>query len=58
MKQYKTTIEYYICPECGMKFPIPRKKRREKGHIKDLWCPGCKKIQKFVKGEQYESNLL
>jgi len=46
-----TTIEYYICPECGLKFPIPRQKRREKGHIKDLWCVNCRKVQKFVKGE-------
>ena len=35
--------------ECGLIFPIPRKKSaaREKGHIKDIWCPSCEKIRKF-----------
>lgn len=38
-----------ICPECGRNFPIIRaaSKTREKGHIKDLYCPFCKKDQKF-----------
>ena len=42
-------IHYLTCSECGNKFPIPRKfgAFREKGHIKDIWCPYCKKIQKF-----------
>lgn len=37
------------CGECGLVFPIPRMKhaRREKGHIKDLWCYRCGKITKF-----------
>ena len=48
-KRKKITIEYYICPECGFEFPIPRERRREKGHIKDLWCPICKVEQKMVK---------
>ena len=39
-----------ICPECGKKFPIIRiaSKTREKNHIKDLYCPYCKKEQKFL----------
>lgn len=41
-------ISYFVCPECGNKFPIPRPKsmRREKNHIKDLWCPFCRKVVK------------
>lgn len=50
MKKKRVTIEIYICPECGLKFPIPRERRREKGHIKDIWCPICKKTQKFELG--------
>lgn len=36
-----------ICPDCGNIFPIPRKKyrQRERGHIKTLWCPFCKREQ-------------
>lgn len=38
------------CSECGMTFPIPRKKsvRREAGHIKDLWCFKCKTTTKHL----------
>lgn len=46
-------ISYLICPECRTKFPIPRKRdrRREKNHIKDLYCPHCRKAQKFVENK-------
>ena len=39
-----------VCPECGRKFPIPRKmsRQREKMHIKDLFCPFCGKVQKMT----------
>ena len=42
------------CTECNTVFPIPRRraKRREKGHIKDLWCYRCKKITKFKENEK------
>ena len=42
------TINDFVCPECGQTIPLPRRKGkvREKGHIKDLWCPFCQKIQK------------
>ena len=42
-------ISTFVCPDCGTEMPIPRwlGRRREKGHIKDLYCPKCKKIQKF-----------
>lgn len=38
-----------ICNECGCKMTVPREhgNMRKKGHIKDLWCPICKKDTKF-----------
>lgn len=46
MSKYISSI--LICPECGSKLPIPRMKRmREKNHIKDMYCPTCKKEQKM-----------
>lgn len=44
----KFEISNFVCPECGNKFPLPRPKsmRRGKGHIKDLYCPFCKKVVK------------
>lgn len=48
MRVNEYTISDFICPECGRSFPLPRQKskRREKGHIKDLYCPFCKKYVK------------
>ena len=48
MKRQKYTTSYFICPECGGTFPLPRKKskRRDKGHIKDLYCVYCGKVVK------------
>jgi len=42
------TINYFVCPECGHEIPLPRRKSkvRERGHIKDLYCPWCGKVQK------------
>ena len=50
MRINKFEISQFICPECSGAFPLPRQKswRREKGHIKDLWCPYCKKVVKTV----------
>lgn len=44
MKRQSYTISTCICPDCGLKFPISRKKAeaREKGHHKYIWCPNCK----------------
>ena len=50
MKQVRNyTISRCVCMECGLVFPIPRKKQsaRKKGHIKNLWCSSCKEIRKF-----------
>lgn len=50
MRVNKYEISNFICSECGNSFPLPRQKswRREKGHIKDLWCPFCKKKVKTI----------
>ncbi len=39
----------FICPVCSNQFPIMRNhgKHRERGHIKDIWCPFCKADRKF-----------
>lgn len=50
MKRQKYTISYFICPECGNITPLPRKKssKRNKGHIKDLFCIRCNEIVKTM----------
>ena len=57
----KFEIVDFVCPECGNKFPIPRpnNKRREKGHIKDLWCPFCEKVVKMkeVKPKEIHTSM-
>lgn len=47
-RRNKYTISQFVCLECGNKFPLPRpmNQKREKYHIKDLYCPHCKKITK------------
>lgn len=46
----------FDCTECGRRLYLPRKdsKRREKNHIKDLWCPFCKKVCHFIERGEYE----
>lgn len=48
MRKGSFDLSNLICLECGNIFIIPRrsKKRRCDGHIKDLWCPYCKKDSK------------
>ena len=38
-----------VCKKCGAVMWIPRRigYKREKHHIKDLWCFKCKAIEKF-----------
>ena len=54
-------ISYLLCPDCSHQFPIPRKNRdqRENNHIKDLYCPFCKKKQKMkeIKHNQAIKNM-
>jgi predicted RNA-binding Zn-ribbon protein involved in translation (DUF1610 family) len=45
LKKGKTTASSFICLECGkMGIPIHRKRSREKGHVKDLYCVHCGKV--------------
>ena len=59
-KKNSRKSEYFIsvltCPECGNKFPIPRRysQQRAVGHVKDIYCPFCNKVQKFTEGASYE----
>lgn len=48
-----------ICEECGAIMQIPRKRgqRREKGHIKHMYCYKCKKKTAFIEGVAKEKNL-
>lgn len=38
------------CVKCGghMTVPRPRRKAREKSHLKDMYCPYCKMESKFL----------
>lgn len=59
MKRQKFTISYFVCPECGNIFPLPRKKskKRNKGHIKDLYCVCCGEVVKTTEvreGDAYK----
>ncbi|MGI6501640.1 MAG: hypothetical protein ACOX1S_12380 [Anaerostipes sp.] len=38
-------------------FPIPRKKNqsREKGYIKNIWCPFCKKVEAMKEYRSFEA---
>ncbi len=47
-------ISHLKCPECGLDFPIPRYRgrKREEGHIKDLYCPRCKAVRKMIEEEE------
>jgi hypothetical protein len=50
MKRRTYTISQFLCPECQNVIPLPRKanRSRENGHIKDLYCPYCNKVQKTI----------
>lgn len=61
MRKRQYEITEFICPQCGNKFPLPRPsgRKREKGHIKDLWCPFCQEKVKFkeVKSNEVHTTL-
>lgn len=42
-------IEKYVCTRCGQEMTVPRQKRRKRGHIKHMYCIGCRKVQPFRK---------
>ena len=49
MKKGRFVATDLACLECGNVFTISRRENRlrSSGHIKDLWCPNCKKDRKF-----------
>lgn len=54
------SISDFYCKSCNNKISLPRLKhgQREKLHIKNIYCPFCKKQQKFYEVrffEDYES---
>jgi len=44
------SISILVCEACGTEFPIPRSlnRNRETKHIKNLYCPNCRNVEKFV----------
>ena len=53
------TISRFICPECNNIIPLPRRKCKEKGHKKKIYCPYCKMEQNFkeIKENEFISTL-
>lgn len=51
MKTDRVSISQFKCPECGLKMFVPRKRPREKGHIKDLYCVNCDKMMKMQEND-------
>ena len=49
MRKREYIISELKCPVCGQIMTVPRYKsaKREKGHIKTMFCPICKKKRQF-----------
>ena len=48
-------ISNFVGIDCGTVIPLPRVSRqREKGHIKDIWCPMCQRMHHFTEYKQNE----
>ena len=62
MKSKSTKGSNFICLKCGgMGIPIQRRRSREKGHVKDLYCIHCGETTKQMElredsGDTYEYN--
>ena len=56
----KTVKTDLICSECGYIFPIFRKANKQKKelHIKDLYCPLCKKDTKHLEMKNGDIYLM
>ena len=61
MKRKNYVQSIFVCKECGMNIPLPRihGRQREKNHVKDIYCPRCKKVSKFkeVRYKEFFINL-
>lgn len=55
MKKQPMTERWFKCPECGAVFRAFKSsaKRTSAGHVKDLYCPWCKKDRKMVQIKYY-----
>ena len=63
VKMKNIVISTCVCPKCNGEMFVPRKlnKTRNKGHLKKLWCPFCKKIRnmmEFRETKEYAKNML
>lgn len=50
MKKHRyMKMSQFICKSCGMEIDLPRLHcgQRKNGHIKTIYCPGCKKESDF-----------
>mgnify|MGYP007056213182 CR=1 FL=1 len=54
-KRNDLIIMYYRCDNCQNDVTVPRQtgRRRENGHVKDMWCPWCKVESKFIELGRY-----
>ena len=56
-------IRYFHCPECKTVMMAPKnknfKKNEYKGktHRKHMWCPICKKEQRFILDEEFKIRM-
>ena len=56
----QVVMSMFVCPDCDkVIYELPRiHRQREKGHIKDLFCPWCKttkKCKEIRHGEVYKT---
>lgn len=47
-----------VCKKCGTIQEIWSYRRREKGHIKHLWCFICKETLPFLELDNYEKKYI
>lgn len=59
MKKGSFDLSNLVCLECGNIFTIPRRKTKHRcnGHIKDLWCPVCKRVNKHYEIQNIDNFL-
>jgi phage FluMu protein Com len=48
-------LRVFKCPGCGRLQTAPKGWESEPGHIKDMYCPFCKEVQKFI---QYDTDRI
>lgn len=55
MKQVKMDYSTLYCTICNAKMIVPRKRnrRREKGHVKTMYCISCKDLKDFKETGEY-----